>query len=53
MHPDLGLLEEGDMQFSMDYRSVYHKVLADWFGLQNNRFAGFAENSLDGIFRST
>ena len=30
-HPDLGDLIEGDMQFTMDYRSVYASILSDWF----------------------
>lgn len=52
VHPDLSLLEDGDMLFSMDYRSVYHRVLADWFGMPNNRFSSFSDNSLNGIFES-
>jgi uncharacterized protein (DUF1501 family) len=52
MHPDLGALEDGDMQFTMDYRSAYHRVLCDWFGIENNRFTIFANESLNGIFQS-
>ena len=50
IHPDLGTLVEGDMQFTMDYRSAYHRVLSDWFGLKRNRFSKFDEMSLEGIF---
>lgn len=53
MHPDLGALEEGDMQFTMDYRSAYHRVLCDWFGIASNRFTSFSDEALNGIFRSS
>ena len=32
IHPDLGALNEGDIAYTMDYRSVYDLVLAEWFG---------------------
>ena len=50
IHPDLGALDEGDMQFTMDYRSAYHRVLSDWFGLEKNRFSNFDNLDLEGIF---
>ena len=50
IHPDLGTLDEGDMQFTMDYRSAYHRVLSDWFGLEKNRFSNFDNLDLEGIF---
>ena len=50
VHPDLGSLVEGDMQFTMDYRSVYERVLSDWFSIQENRFTSFRNDKLAGIF---
>jgi len=49
VHPDLGDLQEGDMQFTMDYRTVYHMVLSDWFGLEQNRFQDFDKSAIDGL----
>tara|TARA_B110000305_G_C19136192_1_gene491281 strand:- start:137 stop:718 length:582 start_codon:yes stop_codon:yes gene_type:complete len=51
-HPDLGALQEGDMQFTMDYRSVYHLVLANWFGLDQNRFQDFDKSAIEGLLMS-
>lgn len=50
VHPDLGALDEGDMRFTMDYRSVYHAILQDWFGLERTRFAAHADRALEGLF---
>ena len=51
-HPDLGALDgdDFDLQFTMDYRSVYDRVLSDWFNLPNNRFHSFVSPELTGIF---
>ncbi len=49
-HPDLGALDGDDLQFTMDYRSVYDRVLSDWFNLPNNRFHSFVSPELTGIF---
>jgi uncharacterized protein (DUF1501 family) len=49
VHPDLSNLIEGDMQFTLDYRSVYHMVLSNWFKLGQNRFQNFDKSSIDGI----
>ena len=51
VHPDLGKLEDGDMAFTMDYRTVYERILSDWFGIQENRFLKYKNNDLDGIFK--
>ena len=51
-HPDLGALQEGDMQFTMDYRSVYHLVLANWFGLDQTRFQDFDKSAIEGLLTS-
>ncbi len=52
VHPDLGNLTEGDMEFTLDYRTMYHTVLCDWFGLAQNRFESHFDPALDGILRS-
>ena len=52
IHPDLGALDEGDMAYTMDYRSVYDLVLAEWFGLPENRFKGFSNSIMNGILTS-
>ena len=49
IHPDLGALDEGDMAYTMDYRSVYDLVLTDWFGLSKNRFKSFSNSIMSGI----
>jgi uncharacterized protein (DUF1501 family) len=51
-HPDLGNLTEGDMEFTLDYRTMYHTVLRDWFGLAQNRFESHFDPALDGVLRS-
>ena len=44
--PDLENLDDGDLRFSLDYRSLYDFILARWFGLPSNRFSNYAENWL-------
>ena len=51
-HPDLGDINEGDVSYTMDYRVVYDRVLADWFGLDKNRFSKFRSDSLERLLRS-
>ena len=50
-HPDLGALVEGDMQFTMDYRAVYERVLSDWFGIRGNKFVSFRNKNLGGMIK--
>lgn len=52
IHPDLGDINEGDVSYTMDYRVVYDRVLADWFGLDKNRFSKFRSDSLERLLRS-
>lgn len=52
IHPDLGDINEGDVSYTMDYRVVYDRVLADWFSLDQNRFSKFRSDSLERLFRS-
>ncbi|MDA9159328.1 DUF1501 domain-containing protein [Rhodobacteraceae bacterium] len=51
-HPDLGDINEGDVSYTMDYRVVYDRVLADWFGLDKNRLSKFRSDSLERLLRS-
>ena len=50
VHPDLGNLKDGDVQFTTDYRVVYDKILSDWFGLEQNRFKDYRSNIIAGLF---
>ncbi|MDA9244250.1 DUF1501 domain-containing protein [Amylibacter sp.] len=50
IHPDLGNLKDGDVQFTTDYRVVYDKILSDWFRLKQNRFENYRSNITDGLF---
>ena len=50
IHPDLGNLKDGDVQFTTDYRVVYDKILSDWFGLEQNRFKNYRSKITDGLF---
>ena len=53
VHPDLGNLNEGDMIFTMDYRSVYERILSDWFMLKENKFFKFRNDELKNIFKNS
>ncbi len=44
--PDLENLEDGDLRYTLDYRSLYDLILARWFGLNQNRFSHHAEDWL-------
>jgi uncharacterized protein (DUF1501 family) len=50
--PDLGALVDGDVGFTIDYRALYDRVLADWFGIPDNRFLSARRPDLDGLFRA-
>ncbi len=45
-HPDLGQLEDGDLQHSMDYRALYSCVLSDWLNLPTDRFENYSDSRL-------
>ena len=51
-HPDLHNLVDGDMEFTMDYRSLYQAVLGDWFEITPNRFSNFADKRLTGMLHA-
>ena len=48
-HPDLGQLDNDDLRFTMDYRSLYDNVLGEWFGIRDNRFTDFSTRLLRGL----
>ena len=48
-HPSLSKLTDGDMQFTMDYRSVYDWVLSQWFEIENNRFKAYRTAELNTL----
>jgi len=48
-HPSLSKLIDGDMQFTMDYRSVYDWVLSQWFEIENNRFKAYRTAELNTL----
>ena len=48
-HPSLSKLIDGDMQFTMDYRSVYDWVLSRWFEIENNRFKAYRTAELNTL----
>lgn len=47
--PDLENLDDGDLRYTLDYRSLYDFILAKWFDLPSNRFSGYAQNWLYDI----
>ena len=49
-HPDLGNLQNNDLQFTMDYRALYSSVLSDWLQLPDNAFDQYSNNSLSNLF---
>ena len=48
-HPSLSKLIDGDMQFTMDYRSVYDWILSQWFEIENNRFKTYRAAELNTL----
>ncbi|XAT60689.1 DUF1501 domain-containing protein [Rhodobacteraceae bacterium Araon29] len=48
-HPSLSALIDGDMQFTMDYRSVYEWILSQWFEIENNRFSQYRTAKLNSL----
>jgi len=49
-HPDLGKLKNDDLQFTMDYRSLYSSVLSDWLKLPTNAFETYNSGTLRDLF---
>ena len=46
-HPDLHDLEQGDLKFSTDYRSVYATMLEQWLGIESEPILGGEFPTLD------
>jgi len=46
---DLSTLVEGDPEFTLDYRSLYNHVLANWFGIEQNQFSDYNPSALAGL----
>lgn len=49
-HPDLGQLQGGDLQYTMDYRSLYSGLIDNWLGLPSNAFKQYRTDKLDSLF---
>lgn len=39
-HPSLTDLDDGDLKFNVDFRSVYAAVLEDWLGADSQKVLG-------------
>ncbi len=48
-HPDLGNLRNDDLIHTMDYRSVYERLLSDWLAIPENNFADFRDDRLNSL----
>lgn len=49
--PDLGNLQDDDLQFTMDYRSVYSELLGNWLNISDNKFAQYQDKRLSGLLQ--
>lgn len=45
--PSLAQLQDGDLQHTVDYRSLYNTIIADWWGLSSDLFDPRRYPSLD------
>jgi uncharacterized protein (DUF1501 family) len=50
-HPDLNNLDEGDLAFTTDFRSVYATVIDDWLGASSKDVLGASYDRLGFIAR--
>ncbi len=50
-HPDLGNLQSDDLIHTMDYRSVYQRLLSDWLEIPENKYTRYRDNRLDNLFK--
>ena len=48
-HPDLGSLVNEDMQFTMDYRALYHHILDSWLNVDSGRYAQYRDPRLGNL----
>ncbi|MBI4612971.1 MAG: DUF1501 domain-containing protein [Planctomycetes bacterium] len=49
-HPDLADLDDGDLRFTVDFRSVYASVLEDWLGAPSEAVLGGRFPKVEGLF---
>ncbi len=47
--PDLANLSDGDLRYTMDYRSVYNRLLSDWLKLPADSFSEYRDHRLDSL----
>ena len=53
-HPDLGKLVDGDMSYTMDYRTIYELILGKWFSIIGNKFKSYKSDFLhEKVIKST
>lgn len=50
-HPSLSRLVDGDMQHSMDYRSLYDQICSNWFRDSNEPWAEYRDDRLNHLFK--
>ena len=48
--PDLSILADGDPEFTVDYRAVYHRVLQGWFKVEPASLVQYRNASLSSLF---
>ena len=49
---DLSELIDGDPAHTMDYRSLYHTVLANWFDISGNQFKSYKNDAVDSLIKT-
>jgi uncharacterized protein (DUF1501 family) len=49
--PSLDKLEDNDLVFTTDYRSVYDSILSAWFSVESNKFKAFRLEDVARIFK--
>ena len=48
-HPSLVKLVDGDLSYTMDYRSVYDWILGSWFKIEGNEFSRFHSDEFTSL----
>ena len=48
-YPSLDKLEDGDLVYTMDYRSVYEHICSSWLNQKNNEWQIFADKRLRSL----
>jgi len=47
--PDLANLSNGDLSYTMDYRSLYNRLLTDWLKLPTDSFSQYRDPGLNSL----